>query len=92
MTDIIDKLVAALDQQRPDWWLAYASEQDANDFMRLLRDIVRLDQCNDPALANELNRAKRMIDSRKSSIANDLTFVINAALAAGLVQPSDTAA
>ena len=71
--DFTNNLVNALDTFRPDWWKKYF---DAQDWYEIATAAHRKDY--------ELMH--RIINSRKCSAANDLSFVISAAVSAGIVR------
>lgn len=73
MTDDLDELVKALDTQSPDWWIRFGGEQ-------FWRDMAY------EAKHKDYERMNRIIDSRKRSLAGDLTVVIRAAIEAGQVK------
>lgn len=69
----IIRLIKALDAEKPDWWIRFASEHTFRHLSYAIKN-------------KDFDRALREMESRKYSIAQDLFVVLRAGYSAGLVR------
>lgn len=69
------QLALAMDKQQPDWWIAYADEQDLKDTLRAIFDA-----------RNGVNRISKAEEHLRRSVVRRLFMPCRAAVHAGLLK------